>query len=197
MRLSAIALTATAAVSCALPPSLGGADSETDIRSRPNLDSARELDQEGVRAFRENRYSDAIRYFRAAYRLGGPSSELWNLARSQERLDDPESAVAAIQEYLALHDLSPQDRAEAEHELRVLRTRPSMLTITTTPPGAAVVVDGKQSLGPTPLSVELSAGLHTISLRIGGFAEEKRTLEARFGRAVIVAVDLERAAAAK
>jgi hypothetical protein len=196
MRLSAIALTA-AAVSCALPPSRSGADGEPDIRARPNLDSARELDREGVRAFRENRYADAIRYFRAAYRLGGPSSELWNLARSQERLDDPESAVASIQEYLALHDLSPQDRAEAEHELQVLRTRPSMLTITTTPPGAAVIVDGRQTLGPTPFSAELSAGSHMISVRMGGFLEEKRSLDARFGRAVIVAVDLERAAAAK
>jgi hypothetical protein len=195
MRLSAIALTAT--ISCALPPSLGGADSEPDVRARPNLDAARELDQEGVRAFRENRYSDAIRYFRAAYRLGGPSSELWNLARSQERLDDPESAVASIEEYLALHDLSPEDRTEAEHELHALRTRPSMLTIATTPPGATVIVDGKQTLGPTPLSLELSAGSHTVTIRMGGFVEAKRSLDARLGRAVIVALDLERAAAAK
>jgi hypothetical protein len=195
MRLPAFAL--TAAVSCALPPSHGGADGEPDIRARPNLDSARELDQEGVRAFRENRYADAIRYFRAAYRMGGPSSELWNLARSQERLDDPEAAVESIQDYLALHDLFPQDRAEAEHELHVLRARPSMLTVATTPPGAAVIVDGKQALGPTPLSVELSAGSHTIAVRRDGFVEQKRSLEARFGRAVIVALDLERAATAK
>jgi hypothetical protein len=180
-----------------LPPAQGGADGEPDIRARPNLDSARELDQEGVRAFRENRYADAIRYFRAAYRLGGPPSELWNLARSQERLDDPESAGASIEEYLALRDLSPQDRGEAEHELHVLRTRPSTLTVTTTPPGATVVLDGRQALGPTPLSAELSAGSHTISVRREGFVEAKRSLDARFGRAVIVALDLERTAAAK
>jgi hypothetical protein len=195
MRLSAIALTA-AAVSCALPAS-PGATSEPDLRARPNLDSARELDQEGVRAFRDSRYADAIRYFRAAYRLGGPSSELWNLARSQERLDDAESADASIQEYLGLHDLSSQDRAEAEHELRLLRTRPSTLTVTTTPSGATVVVDGRQTPGATPLSLELSAGSHTIAIRREGFAEQNRSLEARFGRAVIVALDLERAAAAK
>ncbi len=186
-----------ATVSCALPPALGGADGEPDIRARPNVDSARELDQEGVRAFRENRYADAIRYFRAAYRMGGPSSELWNLVRSQERLDDPEGAVSSIEEYLALHDLSPQDRAEAEHELHALRTRPSTLTVTTTPPGATVIVDGKQALGPTPLSAELSAGSHTISVRRDGFVETRRSLDARFGRAVIVALDLERVAAAK
>ena len=195
MRLSAIALTAT--LSCALPSSFGGADGEPGIRAHPNVESARELDQEGVRAFRESRYADAIRYFRAAYRMGGPSSELWNLARSQERLDDPESAGASIEEYLTLHDLSPQDRAEAEHELRVLRTRPSNLTVTTTPPGATVIIDGRQALGPTPLSAELSAGSHMISVRRDGFVEAKRSLDARFGRAVIVALDLERVTAAK
>jgi hypothetical protein len=195
MRLSAIAL--TAAVSCALPASLGGADSEPDVSARPNLDAARELDQEGVRAFREGRYADAVRYFRAAYRLGGPSSELWNLARSQEKLDDSEAAAAAIEGYLSLRDISPPDRAEAEQELHVLRTRPSTLTVTTTPPGATVVVDGKQAVGPTPLSVEISAGSHTIAVRHDGFVQWSRTLEARLGRALIVALDLERAAPAK
>jgi hypothetical protein len=190
MRLSAIALLAA---SCTWPAVRGADDPGPEARTRPNVDSARELDQDGVRAFRETRYSDAIRYFRAAYRLGGPSSELWNIARASERLDDAEGAVAAIEEYLALHDLSPQDRTEAERELRALRTRTSMLTVTTTPPGAIVVVDGKQTLGPTPVSVELPAGAHTIAIRRDGFVPQTRPLEARLGHAVIVSLDLERA----
>jgi Flp pilus assembly protein TadD len=46
-----------------------------------DLDRARALDQQGVRAFREARYNDAIRYFEEALKLGGPSSELWNSAK--------------------------------------------------------------------------------------------------------------------
>src|ERR1019366_5558773 len=83
-------------------------------RSKPNLEAARELDQQGVRAFRDGRFSDAIRYFLSAYRLGGPSSELWNVARSRERMDDAETAAGAIEQYLAQRDLTSQDRAEAE-----------------------------------------------------------------------------------
>jgi hypothetical protein len=191
MRFSAIAL--LAANSCTLPTLRGAHDTEPEALVRPNVDSARELDQDGVRAFRENRYADAIRYFRAAYRLGGPSSELWNIARARERLDDAEGAVAAIEEYLAQRDLSARDRAEAERELRVLRSRGSTLTVTTTPPGAMVTVDGKQTLGPTPLSVEVPAGAHTIAIRRDGFVPQTRPLEARFGHAVIVSLDLERA----
>ena len=42
--------------------------------------------------------------------------------------------------------------------LQALRARPSMLTVTTAPPGAVVTVDGKQTAGPTPVSLEVRAG---------------------------------------
>jgi hypothetical protein len=158
-----------------------------------DLDAARELDQEGVRAFRDARFSDAIRYFVAAYRLGGPSSELWNVARCREHMDDPEGAATALEQYLAQRDLSTQDRVEAEHEAQWLRTRPSMLTVTTTPSGAVVTLDGRQTVGPTPVSLEIRPGAHTLVVRRDGFAIERRPLEARFGRAVIVSLELARA----
>jgi hypothetical protein len=163
------------------------------IRSHSDVTAARELDREGIRSYREGRYVDAIRYFRGAYRLGGPSSELWNIARTREKIDDLEGADSAIQEYLAKRDLSAQDRAEADREGRALRARASVLTVTTSPAGAMVVIDGRQTAGPTPVSVEISAGRHTIAVRRDGYAADSRPLEARFGRAVIVALDLVRA----
>lgn len=163
-----------------------------DIRTKlkPSLESARELDQEGVRAFKEGRYDDAVRYFSVAYRMGGPASELWNMARARERMDQPEEAARAIEEYLGQRDLSPSDRADAERELHALHTRPSMLTVTTSPAGAVVTVDGKQTVGPTPVSVALRAGPHTIAVHREGYMTVTRPLEARFGRAVIVSLDL-------
>jgi hypothetical protein len=157
------------------------------------VDAARELDQEGVRGFREGRYADAIRYFRTAYALGGPPSELWNIAKCRERMDDAEGATAAIDEYLTVPNLSPQDRSDAEHEAQALRARPSILTVTSTPAGALVTVDGKQT-GPTPLSVEIRPGVHTVVVRREGYSAATQSLEARFGRAVIVSLDLGRGA---
>ena len=159
---------------------------------QPNVESARELDQSGIRIFKEGRYADAIRYFRAAYRMGAPSSELWNIARCHERLDDAEGAALAIDEYLAQRDLSPADRAEADREVRALRSRPSLLTVTTNPAGATMTLDGKPTGGPTPLSIEIPSGSHTLAVRHDGYAAESRPLEARFGRAVIVSLDLAR-----
>lgn len=198
MRLALIALLATAAC---VPAGARGPDPAEDTspprRGAPALEAARELDQEGVRAFRDTRYADAIRFFRAAYRLGGPSSELWNMARSRERMDDPEAADAAIEQYLAQPDLSPQDRADAERELQALRARTSVLTVTTVPSGAAVTVDGKPAPGPTPVSLEVRPGAHTLSVHHEGYVNETRPLQARFGRAVIVSLDLARAASDK
>jgi PEGA domain len=163
----------------------GGAE-----RPRANVDAARELDQEGVRSFRESRFADAARYFRAAFELGGPSSELWNIARSEERRDDVEAAVRALDEYLARRDLTAGDRAEAEHEVQGLRARPSIVTVTTTPVGASIAVDGRTAAGTTPVSIDIAAGAHTVVVRKTGFAPVTRSLDAKLGRAVIVSLDL-------
>src|ERR1700712_2107052 len=64
---------------------------EKDAASR-DLERARVLDQQGVRAYKEERYNDAIRYFVEARKLGGPSSELWNIAKCHVHLDQPEEA---------------------------------------------------------------------------------------------------------
>ena len=159
---------------------------------RGSVEGARQLDQEGVRSFRAGRYNDAIAYFHAAYQLGGPSSELWNIVRCREGLDDPEGAASAIDEYLALKDLTAQDRADGAREAQSLRGRTSTLTVTTGPSGATVVVDGKTAPGTTPLSAELRAGTHAVTIRREGYSPVVQSVEARFGRAVIVTLDLER-----
>ena len=171
-----------------------GSSPERSAAGHPRVESARELDQNGVRSFRAGRYTDAIAYFRAAYQLGGPSSELWNIVRCREGMDDVEGAATAIDDYLAAKDLSPADRADAAREAQALRARSSTLTITTTPSGASVSVDGRALAGATPLSTDLRAGQHTIAVRHDGYVPGTQAVEARFGRAVIVTLDLERAA---
>lgn len=197
MRLAVIALLTTSAC---VPSRAQAPASPDDVgppkRGALDLDAARELDQQGVRAFRDARFADAIRFFRAAYRLGGPSSELWNIARSRERMDDPEAAAAAIDQYLLQRDLSSQDRADAERELQVLRSRSSVVTVTTAPSGATVTVDGRAVPSATPLSIEVRPGAHTLSVHHDGYVDAASPFEARYGRAVIVSLALARASAA-
>jgi hypothetical protein len=168
----------------------GDTDRGLLLYARPNVDTARELDQEGVKSFGESRYADALAYFRSARALGGPASELWNIARCLEHLDDPEGAARTLDEYLSQHDLPAADRAEAQREAQAVRTRTSVLTVTTSPAGATVTVDG-QPLGPTPVTTELRPGAHTLVVRRAGYVARTVPVDARFGRAVIVALDLD------
>jgi hypothetical protein len=194
MRL-AVVLLAPLVVACAGAPKVKVATTEVDDPPRaepprsPDIAAARELDQQGVRSYVEGRYTDAVHLFRDAFRAGGPPSELWNIARSKEKLDDPEGAAGAIEEYLSQSSLVPSDRAEAERELRALQSRNSLLVVATEPEGATVTIDGKTS-GTTPASLEIRPGSHTLSVHRDGFADEARTLDARFGRAMFVSLDL-------
>src|SRR5215472_15131700 len=75
-----------------------------------DLTRARVLDQQGVRLFRDGRYNEAIRYFEEAFKLGAPSTELWNIARCHIKLDEPDEAAVALERYIAQSDLSARDR---------------------------------------------------------------------------------------
>ena len=154
-----------------------------------DLDAARELDQQGVRAFAAGRYREAIRYFNEAWRLGGPPTEIWNIARCHERLDEPEESAKAIEQYLAIPAVGGDERTDAQRELERLKMRPSILIVVTAPAGAAITLDG-QPAGVTPTSLEVAAGAHTVLFKRDGFASKTTRVDAHFGRGVILEVEL-------
>ncbi|MBX3230418.1 MAG: PEGA domain-containing protein [Labilithrix sp.] len=155
-----------------------------------DLSRARALDREGAKAYGEGRYADAIRAFDEAYRLGGPPFELWNIAKCHLRLDQPEQAAELLERYLATPNLPKEDREEASAQLDALKKRPSTLTVTSSPAGATVTVDGKEVPGVTPLSVTVMHGSHTVEVSAPTGVPYKQKLEARYGRAVHVVAHL-------
>lgn len=160
-----------------------------------DLVRARELDQQGVHAYRDGHYRDAIKLFEEAHRLGGPSSEIWNIARCYQKLDEPEQAEALFARYLAQNDLSAEDRAAATKELDELAKQPSMLSVDSDPPGAAVLVDGKRparETDVTPMALEVAPGRHTVRVETTGVRPFETTVDARYGRAILVRADLRR-----
>lgn len=153
------------------------------------LDQARALDQQGVRAYKDGRYKDAIVYFEQALKLGGPSSELWNVAKCHLKLDEPEAAHEALDAYLLRDDLSADDREEAISQRDALDRRSSPLTVTSNPTGARVLVDGK-TVGPAPVTVNVTPGLHEVRVQQDGYSTYATTSNARFGRAIVLVADL-------
>lgn len=175
----------------AAAPSTPTASAAPHVRAKgDDLARARALDKEGAKAYGEGRYNDAIRYFEEAYRLGGPAFELWNIAKCHLRLDQPEEAAEMLERYLAVPDLPEEDREEASRQLATLRERPSTLTVSSTPTGAEVVIDGERVEGRTPLSTSVPPGAHTVTIRSEEHPPYTREIEARYGRAIILDADL-------
>ncbi len=172
------------------PPPPPPAAAAAPTGSEGDLARARALDKEGAKAYGEGRYNDAIRYFEEAHRLGGPAFELWNVAKCYLRLDQPEQAAEMLERYLATPNLPKDDREEASAQLDQLKKRPSPLTVSSTPSGAQVSLDGKALEGRTPLSVTIPPGSHTVTVSSATSAPYTRTVEARYGRAVIVDASL-------
>jgi hypothetical protein len=152
------------------------------------LDRARALDQQGVRAFQQGRYRDAIRFFREALR-GGPASELWNIAKCHLKLDEPQEADAVLGKYLERSDITAEDRREAEQLRHEIRSRPSPVTILSTPLGARVDIDGRM-VGTTPITVEVQPGEHIVMIKHPAHGAREEIVEARWGRGVIVQAEL-------
>jgi opacity protein-like surface antigen len=175
-----------------LTPSVVHAEPRPDPRARAtdDLTRARVLDREGAKAYSEGRYNDAIRFFEEAHRLGGPPFELWNIAKCHVQLDQPEQAAEVLERYLATPSLSTADRNEAVAQLEALRARPSTVSVASSPPGARIVVDGRPIAGLTPTSFSVPPGSHTLEVSRTGYPSDTRSIEAKYGRAIILEVPL-------
>jgi hypothetical protein len=156
------------------------------VAQTKDLSRAREKDKEGAKAYGEGRYADAIRFFDEAYHLGGPPFELWNIAKCHLRLDQPEQAAEMLEKYLATPNLPKDDREEATQQLEQLKKRESKLTVTSSPSGANVSVDGKAVAGVTPLTLLVPAGPHTVQVSAPTGVPFTKQIDARYGRALTV-----------
>ena len=203
-RRALVTLATVAAALLALAPATSSAQSRPSstsqssapaaaTRSAEDLSRARVLDQQGAKAYGDGRYNDAIRYFEESLRLGGPPFELWNIAKCYLRLDQPEQAAEMLEKYLATSSLPPDDRQEATEQLEALRRRTSSVTIASSPTGASVTLDGRippEGTGKTPTSFTVQPGQHTITISAQKRAVYTQTFDARYGRAVILDVQL-------
>ena len=161
-----------------------GAPPERGPERSIDLARARALDKEGAKAYGEGRYADAIRAFDESYRLGGPSFELWNVAKCLFRLGQYEQSGETLERYLATPNLPKADREEATRQLEELKKRPSTLSVTSRTNGLEVLVDGEPAPGKTPLTMVISPGSHTITVRSA--RPYTSTIEARYGNPVSV-----------
>ena len=131
---------------------------------------------EGVNAFREHRWTDAVQAFRQADAIAPSAPLSFNIAKAYEHLEDTVGALRWYRDYLRR---SPQAANAAEVQARVVTLAAALavrgvqqLTVLSTPSGAAVSIDNAQ-VGTAPVTLELAPGQHLVRLELPGYARKQ------------------------
>lgn len=155
---------------------------------------AQQLYADGLKAYDEERFRDAVELFKAADQLA-PSPRLsFNSARVYERMSDSRSALAAYRDYLR-RSPAAENRAEVERRIRELERALAelgvqQLTVLSEPAGAMVIVDDAPR-GVTPWTGELAPGQHRVLLTLRGYRDETEQVELPEDHAIDVQVQLQ------
>lgn len=148
----------------------------------------------GQELFRAGSFAEAQAQFEAAFEAIPNPVVLLSIAECQERQNLVVDAVATLERYLTLRADAP-DRAAVETRIAGLRARPATLAVASTPPGAAISVDGQDTGRTTPAEVTVAPGDHTIGLTLAGHEAGSQQVSVTFGARQDVSAELTASAA--
>lgn len=137
------------------------------------------LIRKGNTAYEEERYEEAYSIYEEAYDVYPDPAFLVRLGKTAEKLDQPKVAVGHYEEFIRL---MPDDETSEKLSARIdeLRTPDKVkVTIKSNPEGATVYLgdESDESVGTTPVDMELEPGTQTVSLERDGYERETRSVE--------------------
>ncbi|MEA2750040.1 MAG: hypothetical protein QOI41_4183 [Myxococcales bacterium] len=138
-----------------------------------DLESARKDFAEGVRLYQRGDYEGARRLFKKADAEHHAAPILYNLARTEERLLRPQSAVDAYEAYVAEAGESGELTGAAVVAITQIKARSTRLRIETKPSGARIFVDGSPLAESAPTTFLVGAGHHVVVAQGEGFRAER------------------------
>ncbi len=151
--------------------------------SAPNdVQRARDLSRTAAKAFRAKQYEKALAKFREANRLVPHPNLDVNIGRCYEQLGQPDQALVQCKIALNAPGVPESTRRAAREcvERVTLALARPVFEITSSPPGAAVRIDGR-TVGRTPWKGTDQPGRRQIDLELDGYGDESRTLDAERG----------------
>ncbi|RYZ08663.1 MAG: PEGA domain-containing protein [Myxococcales bacterium] len=143
-------------------------------------DRARVLFQEGVAAYREGKFYDAVAIFLQTQRVYPDTQLCFNIARAYENLGNASAALRYYRDYLRQAD-RPSDGEEVRERVRKLEQQVAargvqQLTVLSQPEAATVVLDGKP-VGIAPWTGETYPGKHRLALTLAGYSPQEQIVE--------------------
>jgi hypothetical protein len=148
--------------------------------------------QEGLELYQSGDYASAVERFLRAQELAPAPSNLFNLSRCYEQLGDIDRAVAMLQQYVADPALEPDRRTRGQQELARLMRAEGAVEVTTEPPGAQLLVDGRPqgAEAVTPTTLRLEPGAHMIEARLEGYGPARQEVTVAPGGRTRLDLDL-------
>ncbi|MCL4225920.1 MAG: PEGA domain-containing protein [Myxococcales bacterium] len=136
--------------------------------------------RKGYEALQAGDCAAALVHYRRSFALAPRPRTLFNMAACEEELGLGADAWRSYHAFLGLAE--PRDaEIVVKARARIVALRGALrgrITVESSPPGAAVVVDGeRQPRGVTPLTLSLEPGAHTLRLTLTGAAPTERTVE--------------------
>lgn len=143
-------------------------------------DRARVLFQQGVAAYRDGKFYDAVAIFLQTQRIYPDTQLCFNVARAYENLGNSSAALRYYRDYLRQAD-RPSDGEEVRERVRKLELQLSQrgvqqLTVISQPEAATVILDGKP-VGIAPWTGETYPGKHRLALSLDGYAGQEQVID--------------------
>lgn len=158
----------------------------------PNA-KAKELFASAQKLYAQARYTEAIAKFEEAYLARPHPVILFNIGKCWEQLGETAKALRSYRDYLRLSpdatDKETVSDAVANLERRLKEKGVQQLLVFADPQNARIEVDGKV-LGTSPSSVELTAGNHTLAVKLDGYEPVERAFVMSVQRATEMTITL-------
>ncbi len=141
-----------------------------------DADKERALEKynQGVEAFAQHRYKDAVDYFLAGDAIARSASFAYNIMLAYEQMGDAALALRWGREYLRRKPGAPDaddvKKRDAAFEQQLQKKGVQQVTIASNVDGATAVVD-HTAVGVTPWTSELTPGNHRLALQKRGYAD--------------------------
>ncbi|MEM9691775.1 MAG: PEGA domain-containing protein [Myxococcota bacterium] len=154
------------------------------LSSQAFAESPAEHFNRGRKLYQDRDFAAAAVEFKRAYEMKPDYRVLYNLGQVYAEAKEWADALVAFEKYLADggSKIGKERREAVEDEIESLRTRVATLSVTTTPLGCEVLIDGRvRGTTPLPGGILMSSGQRSIRVRKKGYRSKEESLEVAGG----------------
>lgn len=147
----------------------------------------------GVQLFKEGKYSEALAEFQRAYEIAPHPLVLYNIAGCYREMSNYGEAVEYYERFLAegKGQVPAARLTAAQTELDGILARIARVTVTVTPDGASMTIDGGAIGTLVKMPLILSPGDHKLVATAPGYKDVNRTVHVASGDELTVELKLE------